>query len=173
MRLVGHGRLHRKRTALLLPHPHPQRSHRWLQDPGQRRHRWDCASWNPRLRTAEPSLAPACRTVQRDDRRRSKHARHELHSRQLGYQIDNTVMTAEYTYIELGYGDASNKHVILRLLHGATATGAGAEGIGEIMDAHLIEGYWRVPAGSNLYVRGRCNNAPDTGYNADAVGIGG
>jgi len=92
---------------------------------------------------------------------------------QLGYQIDNTVMTAEYTYIELAYGDASNKHVILRLLHSATATGAGAEGIGDVMDSHLVEGYMRVPAGGNLYVRGRCDGGPDTGYNAAAVGIGG
>jgi len=88
---------------------------------------------------------------------------------QLGHQIDNTLITAEYTYIELGYGDASNKHVILRLLHGGTT----AEAIGELMHSHLIEGYWRVPAGSNLYVRGNCNNPPDTGYNAAAVGIGG
>jgi hypothetical protein len=30
-----------------------------------------------------------------------------------------------------------------------------------------------VPAGVNIYIRGRCNGAPDTGYNATVIGIGG
>jgi hypothetical protein len=90
---------------------------------------------------------------------------------QLSYQIANTTITAEYTYIELFYGDASNKVPILKRYHGGTT----GETCGTIADASLlfVESYCRVPAGSNIYVRGRCNNAPDTGYQAAAHGIGG
>jgi hypothetical protein len=90
---------------------------------------------------------------------------------QLGYQINNTTITAEYTYIELAYGDASNKFIILKRFHGGTTN----ETCGSMMDAALLwpEAYCRVPAGSTIYVRGRCNGAPDTGYQAAAIGIGG
>lgn len=90
---------------------------------------------------------------------------------QLGYQIDNGTITAEYTYIEVAWGDASNKHTILKTTHGGTT----AEVAAYITDSHLImcEAYMPVPAGANIYIRGRCNNAPDTGYNATVIGIGG
>lgn len=90
---------------------------------------------------------------------------------QLGYQIDNGTITQEDTYIDLAFGDATNKHVIKRAMHGGSTT----EQIGDIlrMNMSFLESYCPVPAGATLYVRGRCSDAPDTGYNAVAVGFGG
>ena len=90
---------------------------------------------------------------------------------QLGYQIDNGTITAEYTYIELAFGDGSNKQQIFRVMHGGTT----AETCGLAMQTSMlgIAAYCPVKAGEHIYVRGRCNNAPDSGYNAVAVGIGG
>lgn len=90
---------------------------------------------------------------------------------QLGYQIDNGTITAEYTYIELAFGDASNKHTIFKTMHGGT-TGETC-GLATQTPMLSLAAYCPVKAGEHLYVRGRCNNAPDTGYNAVAVGIGG
>lgn len=90
---------------------------------------------------------------------------------QLGYGISNTIITAEYTYIEIAYGDASNKDTIFKMMHGGTT----AETCGLAAQTHMQAwaAYQLVPAGTNIYVRGRCNNAPDTGYHATVVGIGG
>ena len=90
---------------------------------------------------------------------------------QLGYSISNTTIMAEYTYIQLAYGDATNKHMILERTHQATT----GELIGDVTGQQVVwqEGYCRVPAGATLYVRGRANDAPDTGYNAVAIGVGG
>lgn len=92
---------------------------------------------------------------------------------QLGYQIWNTVITAEYTYIDLGYGDgtATGTQTIFRMMHGGTTS----ETCGLAAQTHMlsIAAYAPVPAGRNIYVRGRTNNAPDSGYQACAVGIGG
>jgi hypothetical protein len=89
---------------------------------------------------------------------------------QLAYQVSNAVITAEYTYIELAYGDASNKHIILKRMHQGTTS----EQIGTILNGNLTpyEAYCPVPAGATMYVRGRCLNAPDTGYEAVAIGVG-
>ena len=91
---------------------------------------------------------------------------------QLAYQVDNGVITAEYAYIDLSWGDATNKHLIIRRMHSGTT----AEQIGSIINGNLNgpwEAYCPVPVGANLYIRGRCNNAPDAGYNGVAIGIGG
>lgn len=90
---------------------------------------------------------------------------------QLGYSIDNGTITAEYTYIDLAWGDGSNKSIISRMVHGGTTGEVAAF----ITANHLTpeECYQPVPAGANIYVRGRCNNAPDTGYHATVIGIGG
>lgn len=88
---------------------------------------------------------------------------------QIGYQVSNATILAQYTYIEIAYGDASNKHVICRVMHG----GSTGETCGTALESHLLEAYCRVPAGSTIYIRGRCNAAPDTGYNGVAVGVGG
>lgn len=90
---------------------------------------------------------------------------------QLGYQIDNTTITAEYTYLEVAWGDGSNKHRIFRSMH----CGTTGETCGLNMKNGLLmcAAYQPVPAGAHIYVRGRCNNAPDSGYNVVVVGIGG
>lgn len=89
---------------------------------------------------------------------------------QLAYQIDNGTITAEYTYIELAWGDATNKNIILRRMHQGTTS----EQIGSLINGNLLmhEAYCPVPAGATIYVRGRCLNAPDSGYNAVAIGVG-
>lgn len=90
---------------------------------------------------------------------------------QLGYAINNGTITAEYTYIELAWGDASNKHIIFKMMHSGTT----AEICGLAAQTQLLAcaAYSPVPAGANIYVRGRCNNAPDPNYHATVVGIGG
>lgn len=92
---------------------------------------------------------------------------------QLGYQIWNTTITAEYTYIELGYGDGTETGTqsFFKMMHGGTT----GETVGLAAQTHLLwlAAYYAVPAGANIYVRGRCNNAPDSGYQAVAIGIGG
>lgn len=90
---------------------------------------------------------------------------------QLCYQIDNGTITSEQTYIDLAWGDGSNKHLMMRIMHNATVS----EDIRNDKTNNLIwcEGYHPLPGGTELFVRGRCVNAPDTGYNALAIGIGG
>ena len=92
---------------------------------------------------------------------------------QLGYQVDNATITAEYTYIELGYGDGSSggTTTILKQMHGGTT----AETVGMVLQEQDISYacYYPLPAGTTMYVRGRCNNAPDTGYQAAAHAVGG
>ncbi len=90
---------------------------------------------------------------------------------QLGYQVSAGTITAEQCFIDLAYGDGSNKHIILRGLNSSSTS----EQVGALLPANLFAArcYCHVPAGATMYVRGRCNNAPDTGYNAVAIGIGG
>jgi hypothetical protein len=90
---------------------------------------------------------------------------------QLCYQIDNGTITAEQTYIDLGYGPTGSQKWFKRLIHAGTTT----EAISDQMLCNLLfaECYMPLPAGTELWVRGRCVNAPDTGYNAVAVGFGG
>jgi hypothetical protein len=90
---------------------------------------------------------------------------------QLGYQINNGTITAEYTYLELAWGDGSNKHTIFKVMHGGTT----GETCGLAAQTSLLwhAAYQPVPGGVNIYVRGRCNNAPDTGYQVGVIGIGG
>lgn len=90
---------------------------------------------------------------------------------QLGYQIDNATITDEYTYFEVAWGDASNKHTMFKVMHGGTTS----ETCGLAAQTQMLAcaAYNPVPAGANIYVRARCNNAPDTGYNVTVVGIGG
>jgi hypothetical protein len=90
---------------------------------------------------------------------------------QIGYQVSNATITNEQTYIELAFGDGTNKHRISRLMHiGGTSEQCAAALNGNL---NFYSAYCPVPAGNELFIRGRCANAPDTGYNAVAVGIGG
>ena len=84
--------------------------------------------------------------------------------------VSNGTITAEYTYIDLAFGDATNKHVIMRQHHGGVTNETVADAAAN--NLNMFNCFCPVPAGSTMYVRGRCINAPDTGYNAVAVGIG-
>lgn len=90
---------------------------------------------------------------------------------QLGYQINNATITAEYTYITLAVGDASNKQPVFTIMHGGTTS----ETCGLAAQTQMLwhAAYQPVPGGTNVYVRGRCNNAPDAGYEVGVIGIGG
>lgn len=92
---------------------------------------------------------------------------------QLAHQIDNATITAEYTYIDLGYGDgtAGGTTTIMRQMHGGTT----GETVGLALQEQDVSyaAYYPLPAGTTMYVRGRCNNAPDTGYQAAALAVGG
>lgn len=90
---------------------------------------------------------------------------------QLCFQIDNGTITAEQTYIDLAWGDGSNKQLMMRVMHNATTS----EDVRNDKPYNLVwcEAYHPLPGGTELWVRGRCLNAPDTGYNAVAIGIGG
>lgn len=90
---------------------------------------------------------------------------------QVGYVVANGTVTAEYTYIEVAFGDASNKDTIFKVMHGGTT----GETCGLAAQTQLLwpVAYCPVKAGEHIYVRGRANNAPDTGYSATVVGIGG
>lgn len=90
---------------------------------------------------------------------------------QVGYGIDNATITAEYTYIEVAWGDASNKISMFKVMHGGT-TGETC-GLAAQTQMLACAAYNPVPAGTHIYIRGRCNNAPDTGYHATVIGIGG
>lgn len=91
---------------------------------------------------------------------------------QIGVQVDNTTITAQYTSVDLAYGDATNKEIILE------DVAYGFYGTAEIKAATLrgrsmIRRTRYVPGGSTIYARARCSTAPATGYNITAIGIGG
>lgn len=90
---------------------------------------------------------------------------------QIACQCSNTTQTGEYVYIQIAFGDGSNKHIILTVMFGNSTSETG----GTPLEGNLsfAEAFCPVPAGSSIYIRGRCNNAPDTGYNAVAIGVGG
>lgn len=91
---------------------------------------------------------------------------------QLCYQVDDTTASVgETAYIELGCGASGTQKIILRRMHQMVSS---TEDATEMMPTQLLwfEGYCRVPAGTEMWVRGRCDSAPDSGYNAVAVGIG-
>jgi hypothetical protein len=90
---------------------------------------------------------------------------------QIGYQVSNATITAERAYIELSWGDVTNKRVITRIMHAGTTN----ETCGVVVNPSMgvCEAYCPVPAGSTIYARMLCENLPDTGYNMVALGIGG
>lgn len=90
---------------------------------------------------------------------------------QLGFTIANTTTTAAITHVDLAYGDATNKQIIFENL--AIFQVGNAEISGYHCYQQLINAWAYVPAGTNLYVRGWCNLAPVTGYQAVAIGLGG
>lgn len=89
----------------------------------------------------------------------------------LGVQCADSTITAHQLYIDLAVGDASNKRVINRTQIGTTST----ESVGQPIAGNLswVNCYCPVPAGGELFVRGRSSAAPNADYNAVAIGIGG
>lgn len=90
---------------------------------------------------------------------------------QLCPQVSNGTITTLFTYVDLAVGDATNKDIIQRQMISSTTS----EMINDVFQANLFwpSCYRPVAAGSTLYVRGRCSAAPDTGWNAVAIGVGG
>lgn len=90
---------------------------------------------------------------------------------QIGSQISNAAQTAERTYVEIGVGDATNKRVIMRRLQFGNTT----EDTGTLLEENIMPWacYHPVKAGSEMWIRGRADSAPDTGYNGVAIGMGG
>lgn len=88
---------------------------------------------------------------------------------QIGCQVDISAAGTEQTYVELAYGNTTNRVVISRILFLNTGEAYGFSPAANC----LFECYCPVLAGGELWIRGRCSNAPNTGYNGVAVGIGG
>ena len=87
---------------------------------------------------------------------------------QIGGQCDNAALAAVGTQtVDLAYGDATNKTIIIEDFF------LVSQGTEIIHNTHAQNCYCEVPAGSNIYIRSRAHTAPDTGWNAVAVGIGG
>lgn len=87
---------------------------------------------------------------------------------QLGVGIANGTTTALAYYIDLATGDASNKYMIIenhRIILPGTAE--------QTTNIRLPVGFWEVPAGGTLYVRGTCSGTAVTGFSAIAIGVGG
>ena len=90
---------------------------------------------------------------------------------QLGVQVDNSATSALVVYVDLAYGDSTNKHMICEDLQFMII------GSSEIVCYHTNLSMWQtcfceVPSGGELWVRGMASAAPTSGYNAVAVGVG-
>lgn len=90
---------------------------------------------------------------------------------QIGLQLSNGTITAQYTTFDLAYGDATNKEIILEDVT------IGFYGTAEIKASTLrgrsmVNNRRPVPAGSTIYARARCSTAPTATYNCTAIGIG-
>jgi hypothetical protein len=71
-------------------------------------------------------------------------------------------------YVDLAYGDASNKHLIIE--NQPLCLPGTAERVGMPL---AFTGYWEVPSDGTLYVRGACSGTAVTGFSAVAIGVGG
>lgn len=85
----------------------------------------------------------------------------------LGVQIDNAVITAVVYQLDLAFGDATNKVMII---DDHTIFGGTSE---TIVSGDEPWAYRHVPEGAELWVRGAAGGTAVTGFNAVAVGIGG
>jgi len=90
---------------------------------------------------------------------------------QTSFQIDNGTTSAHQTYVDIAVGDATNKKVISRQIYYSTT----AEILGDAFapNQSCAECFWPVPAGAQIWIRGRNNTTPVSGYNATVIGIGG
>ena len=83
-------------------------------------------------------------------------------------QISNGTITALIYYIDLAWGDTSNRHIII--------SNAVLYVTGTVEKVNMglnLTGYCDVPAGATIYIRGGCSGTAVTGFNATAVAIGG
>jgi len=87
---------------------------------------------------------------------------------QVGVQLDDSVTTSKVYYIDLAYGDATNKVMILENV--MLANPGTSERVMSLLQPF---GYREVPAGSEIFIRGSCSGTSDTGVNGAAIGIGG
>ncbi len=91
---------------------------------------------------------------------------------QLGAQLSSAAMTSSrFTYVDLAFGDATNKIIIQRQLFGQASLENACDAIKE--NLNWLNCYRPVPAGGTLYVRGRGNTTVTSGWNAVAIGMGG
>ena len=85
---------------------------------------------------------------------------------QLGVQIDNGTFDGDNVRLQLAIGDGTNQHIIIDQMIVQNTFEAISSGLQQPCT-------WEIPAGAELWVRGNCNNAPVTGYNATCVLFGG
>jgi hypothetical protein len=90
---------------------------------------------------------------------------------QMGIQLSNGTITAQYATYDLAYGDATNKEIIIE--DKAIGFYGTAEIKASILNRHLVQAHRYVPAGATIYARGRCSTSPTATYNVTAIGIGG
>jgi hypothetical protein len=87
---------------------------------------------------------------------------------QLCAGFSGSTTTSQMYFVDLAYGDDSNKIILIQdlpLFHPGTAERTG--------NPLAITGYGNVPGGATLYVRASASGTADAGFNALAVGIGG
>lgn len=89
---------------------------------------------------------------------------------QLGLYSTDTSLTSGNIYaMDLAFGDASNKHVIIQDQIWAVVNGSQ-----NIASPGMHVGCFRtVPAGANLYVRMQCSGTADSSLSVTVTGIGG
>lgn len=90
---------------------------------------------------------------------------------QVGVQIDNATMSSHFTYVDIAYGDATNKNIINRSITSSSTS----ENVIPLLSTNLMwmDCYRPIPSGTELWIRGRNSAAPVSGYNATIVGVGG
>jgi hypothetical protein len=85
---------------------------------------------------------------------------------QLGYQAHSSAMAGDRTYMQLAYGDATNKYVVCHDWFNTSTA--------EVIAANVrMPRYHAIPAGSNLYVRSKVDSASVIVYGVQAVCVGG
>lgn len=90
---------------------------------------------------------------------------------QLCAQITVATASALSTTVEMSYGDVTNKVVIMRKMIETNTAEATLHDVDN--NPVWCAAYRPVPAGTNIYVRGWCSSAPNSTWNATAIGIGG
>lgn len=88
---------------------------------------------------------------------------------QVRVQIDNAAVGSRFEYLDLAYGDSTNKIIIARDEY-ATRT---SETIGHYGQDSTTQAFSPVPSGAEIYVRLRDATTPDSGWNVLAYAFGG